>query len=237
MKEPENLYTALISMYGPQGWWPVPALEGTEGYTRGGYHPGVFPSYGSLERYQIVCGAVLTQNTTWKNARYALERMMAEGVTDPRDVLTIEETRLAELIRPSGYYNQKARKLRAVTAFLMEQGTLEHGYPPGRADLLDIWGVGPETADSILLYAFDVPVFVVDAYTRRLFSRLMFKDVPRDYGGLQWYITRRIPEDVRMYQEFHALIVRHCKDVCKKRPLCAVCPFPGECGGNAGLVF
>ena len=224
-----EIYNTLLKSYGQQGWWPIPARVGTEGFNEGGYHPGVFPGYDSYDRYQIIAGAILTQNTTWKNARKALVRLLSEGIEDGKKLLSVGEDRLAELIRTSGYYNQKAKKLKLCLTFFHEGGYLETGNPPARDELLELWGIGPETADSILLYAFNVPVFVIDAYTKRFFARLYPSCADYTYEKMRCVFQNNLRRNIQLYQEYHALIVRHCKGICRKKPNCTGCSFSKKC--------
>jgi len=185
------------------------------------------------DRFEIAVGAVLTQNTIWSNVRSALQTLLqytdeqGNGLS-PRTILDMEPEKLAELIRSSGYYNQKARKLHLLSDFLDDCREA-----PERGDLLDIWGIGPETADSILLYAFDRPVFVIDAYTRRIYSRVKGQSIgttAEEYHKLQKIFTDTVPAHTVIYREYHALLVLHAKQVCKKnRPACRGCPLKETC--------
>ncbi|MBN2049643.1 MAG: DNA repair protein, partial [Spirochaetales bacterium] len=203
----KDLYDTLLETYGPQGWWPLSHRIGEPGFTSEGYHPGVFPVLREEDRFHIVTGAVLTQNTAWKNVRKALTALEDAKIRRAEDLAVLPLDNLSQLIRPSGYYNQKAKKLQGVMGFFLRGGHLKTGIPPERPRLLNVWGIGPETVDSILLYAFDVPVFVVDAYTFRLWERFFGSSCNKDYHALQESITRELPRDARVYQEFHALIV------------------------------
>lgn len=229
MIQAQELFQHLIEIYDHQGWWPIPSRAETRGYNGGGYHPGCFPDYSPADRFEIAAGAVLTQNTTWKNARRALHNLAEAGISGAEELLSLPEASLAECIRPSGYFNQKAKKLRLCIGFLLKDTFLQTGSPPDRSDLLKLWGIGPETADSILLYAFYVPVFVIDTYTRRFFSRLDPSFADYDYPRLQAFFHESLPRDVELYQEYHALIVRHSKEYCTKRPQCRDCPLKHHC--------
>ena len=169
-------------------------------------------------------GAVLTQNTAWTNASAALAGLRKAGVRLPPDILRLSSRRLARLIRSSGYFNQKARKLRSIAAFFSGRGALAGGAAPARDALLSEWGIGPETADSILLYAFHVPVFVVDAYTRRILSRIGLIGGRETYGDIQNLFHSSLEARASLYNEYHALIVAHAKEHCRARPECASCP-------------
>lgn len=230
------LYETLFVHYGHQGWWPIMSRAGEEGYDEGGYHPGIYPSIredgGAL--FDVACGAVLTQNTSWKNAESALREMRMRGIDSFPKIAEADIGRLADTVRSSGYYNQKAKKLKALT------GTLSGLGAPGKIDpaslrkrLLQVWGLGPETVDSILLYAFDIPYFVLDAYTQRLVGRLFGSPALCRGGGwypcLQDLFHRSIRRDTVVYGEYHALIVRHCKEACTVRPRCDRCMLTPRC--------
>lgn len=196
-----RIYERLLGALGPQGWWPVGhGLEPPE--------------------WEIMVGAVLTQNTAWGNVERALENLARAGIRDRESLLKVPEGRLAGLIKPSGYYNQKARKLRILAGF---------GGTHTREGLLALWGVGPETADSILLYARNVPVFVIDAYTRRVFSRSGLIDPGWGYEQTREFFESRLPRDPGVYKEYHALIVELAKRHCRPRPRCSGCPMERFC--------
>jgi endonuclease-3 related protein len=197
-----EIYEALLKRFGPQEWWPM----------SGRFSP---------PEWEVEVGAILTQNAAWKNVEKALDNLIREGITRKKDILRVHEKKLAELIIPSGYYNQKARKLRILAGF---------SGKPTRESLLSLWGIGPETADSILLYAYGVPEFVVDAYTRRIFTRLGILSGKETYSEVKEVFESRIPADVELYKEFHALIVRLAKENCRTKPECGGCPLEGRCG-------
>jgi endonuclease III related protein len=216
-----RLYRSLQAAYGPQGWWPLPSRCGRPGFDDRGYHPGDFTEpRDDAGRFEVALGAVLTQNTAWVNAERALIALVRAGVLLPTDVPGCGQRRLAALVRPSGSYNVKARKLVGLASFFAERGL---DRAADRADLLGVWGVGPETADSILLYAFRHPVFVVDAYTRRLLARLGAIEGREPYGEVQDLFHRALAPDPDLFNEFHALIVRHGKDHCRATPACEGC--------------
>ena len=169
-------------------------------------------------------GAVLTQNTAWANASAALAALRTAGIRLPSDLLALPRRRLARLIRTSGYFNQKARKLQSIAAFFSGRGALAAGAAPPREALLSQWGIGPETADSILLYAFQVPIFVVDAYTRRILSRIGVIDGRERYAVIQGLFHAAFRPDAARFNEYHAVIVQHAKMHCRTRPECASCP-------------
>jgi endonuclease-3 related protein len=200
-----NIYDFLLEEYGPQGWWPL----------RGRY----FPAH--EDPFEVAAGAVLTQNTSWSNASSALESLREARMLDPEYIRSCDRSALAGVIRSSGYHNQKAERLQALSRFFLE--SCSAGRIPGREELLCIRGIGPETADSILLYAFHVPVFVIDAYTRRLLSRAGLAREDASYGELQALFMENLPQEEGLFNEYHALIVRHGKDICRRMPHCKGC--------------
>ena len=220
MKDVSRLYEVLLSAYGPQGWWPSAWNAGRSGFDVRGYHPGDyhFPR-AAAQRLEIAVGAVLTQNTAWTNVEKAMERLKEAGVTSARAIRGTPLRRLSSLIKASGYYNQKAKKLKALAGLLAG-----HRGAPSRDALLSVWGVGEETADSILLYAYGRPLFVVDAYTRRLLERLGTLCGGERYGEIQRIFHDTLPVRHELYNEYHALIVEHAKRRCRTKPLCAGCP-------------
>ncbi len=196
-----KIYRRLLHAFGPQNWWPV----------KNGFRP---------KEWEICVGAVLTQNTNWKNVEKALENMKKHGIVSREDIIRIDTEKLAEIIKPAGYYNQKAKKLKALASL---EGKIT------REKLLSVWGVGPETADSILLYAYGKPYFVIDAYTRRVFSRLGLVKETSSYEELRHFFEKNLPRDIQIYKEYHALIVELAKRFCKKKPFCEKCPISDYC--------
>lgn len=233
-----GLYAELFAAYGPQGWWPLPSRAGRRGYDDHGYHPGnLAVPRDRAARFEVALGAVLTQNTAWTNAERALGALAAAGlradgrgiphrpvVPLPEDLLACSTRTLARLVKASGSYRSKALKLRNLASFFAAHG---FSRAPDRADLLAVWGVGPETADSILLYAFGEPVFVVDAYTRRLLARRGVIGGTEPYADVQGLFFRALGPDAGVCNECHALVVRHAKEHCRARPRCAGCPVSG----------
>ena len=175
-------------------------------------------------RFEVIMGAVLTQNTAWTNADAALSRLLDAGVRLPSDILALPLGRLAVLIRSSGYFNQKAKKLKAVAELFSRPRSLTPAGAPSRDALLSRWGIGPETADSILLYAFHKPVFVVDAYTRRVLLRIGLIQGTESYEDIQALFHDALEQDPALYNEYHALIVQHARRHCTTRPECVSCP-------------
>lgn len=202
-----EILNILLKNYGPRHWWPASTP------------------------FEMMVGAILTQNTTWKNAEKALLNFGNDLSPEYLAAVDIEE--LASLIRPSGYYNQKALKLKALTDWFKKYSysIYEAEKVAGdilRNELLAVKGIGPETADSILLYALNKPYFVVDAYTRRILSRLGY-NTPKKYDDLRLLIEANLPADLYIYNEFHALIVEHAKQHCRKKPVCKGCPLEFNC--------
>lgn len=201
-----EVFRRLFSAYGPQGWWP-----------------GETP-------FEVCMGAILTQNTAWANVEKAIENLRSAGVFDPDSLLSLPHAELAALIRPAGYFNQKARKIKDFLSWFRDVRGFEamEGMETSalRESLLSIRGIGPETADSILLYALGRPVFVVDAYTIRILARHELIDPDADYHSVQCLFQDNLPRDPRMFNEFHALFVRLGKSRCRRRePLCEACPL------------
>lgn len=198
-----QLYQRLFSGYGPQGWWPARLP------------------------FEVMIGAVLTQNTAWTNVERAIANLRRARCLSARRILDRRDSELAELIRPSGYFNIKARRLKSLCAWYLERGGLaalrRRDTGDLREDLLAVHGIGPETADDILLYALERPVFVIDAYTRRLFGRLGWIRGDEAYDSLRLAIEAALDPDVPLFNEYHALIVRHAKEPCSNRRACRHC--------------
>jgi endonuclease-3 related protein len=211
------IYCKLLKAYGPQGWWPL-----TVKHRFTPKHRGEKPDT-EKRKFEIILGAILTQNTAWTNVEKAIANLNKKKLLSKEKIRKLPEKRLAELIRPSGYYNQKARKIKAMVKFL------DSKKPLSRKNLLKVWGIGPETADSILLYAYEQPFFVIDAYTGRVFTRLGLAKNNIEYEELQRMFHRKLPRNVKMYKEYHALIVEHCKRFCMKKPLCKECVIRNLC--------
>lgn len=203
----DEVYQRLLATYGPQRWWP-----------------GETP-------FEVLIGAVLVQNTNWKNVEKAIANLRDQELLDPHslDHLSVEE--LEELIRPAGYYRIKAKRLRNLLKLLVEHydGDLEAMFQTSlatlREELLSINGIGPETADSILLYAGHLPSFVVDTYTLRVFARHGWVGFETEYHELKDYFESGLESDVALFNEYHALLVRVGKEHCGKTPRCEGCPL------------
>ena len=209
-----EIFKALYSIYGPQEWWPGDS------------------------QFEIMVGAILTQNTAWRNVSLAIDNLKSEELLDLVAFLEAEPERVKTLIAPAGYFNVKYKRLRSFLEYLKDIDLERFRSAPIddlRSELLGVNGIGPETADSILLYAFDRPVFVVDSYTRRLFSRLGYGWMEKaPYEEVQEFFMRELPSESDLYNEFHALIVAHCKKICRKEPLCSACAISSQCAIENG---
>jgi endonuclease III related protein len=203
-----NYFNAMFEAHGPQHWWP------------------------GRSRFEIIVGAILTQNTSWANVQAAIKHLRAARLLTPHAIEAVAVGKLARLIRPSGYFRQKAKKLKAFTRFLFTEysGSLTRMFrtPTSmvRNELLSVHGIGPETADSILLYAGNHPVFVVDAYARRILERHVLATPKHSYEELRLLFESSLPRDPQLFNEYHALIVHTGKNFCRKsQPLCSACPL------------
>jgi len=178
-------------------------------------------------------GAILTQNTAWSNVEKAIANLRAANCLNASAITDMSHDELAALLRPSGYFNIKAKRLRAFCEWLLAQGgeqaVARHETAAMREALLKVYGVGPETADDIVLYAFERPVFVIDTYTRRIFSRLGVISGDEDYEALRDLFESTLTGEAKLYNEYHALIVMHGKDVCKVKPQCHECVLADKC--------
>ena len=203
-----KIYNSLYNYFGPLNWWP-----------------GDTP-------FEIMVGAILTQNTSWSNVEKAINNLKKENLLEPRKLYRISREELAQLIKPSGYYNIKARRLKNfINLFVNDfEGSAKKIFSGDsgelRKKLLNVNGIGPETADSILLYAGRKPFFVVDAYTKRIFSRHKLISKDSTYYQIQEFFTNNLDRDVKLFNEFHAQIVMLGKTICtSKNPDCAKCPI------------
>ena len=198
-----GLYDRLLAAYGPQCWWPAESA------------------------FEVIVGAVLTQNTSWKNVEKAITSLKKAGNLDLDRIAAIAQDELAELIKSSGFFNVKGQRLKNLCEWLQSQGGLDAlaTWDTGRlrAALLSVSGIGPETADDILLYAFNRPVFVVDTYARRLLKKLGLIEGGEDYETLRQMFESCLPPDHSLYNEYHALIVRHAKEKCIRDNHCRHC--------------
>jgi len=180
--------------------------------------------------FEVMVGAVLTQNTAWRNVERAIANLQQANLLNPTAITDLSSVELALYLRPAGYFNVKARRLQSLCRFLLDQPKPERLKTVElRTRLLAVHGIGPETADDILLYAFQRPVFVIDAYTRRLFGRLGLLDAKAPYDALRRCFETALDPDLEMFNEYHALIVAHAKHVCRSRPCCEQCCLSSVC--------
>ncbi len=204
-----EIYQRLYQNFGPQHWWPA------------------------RTRFEVMVGAILTQNTNWGNVERSISKLRAANALTPERIARMPLRRLKVLIHSSGFYNQKAAKLKAFSRFLFDRYGGSVAKMRGketaklREELLALNGIGPETADSILLYALDKPIFVIDAYTRRVFSRHGFLSERHGYDQWQRLFMDNLPREAAVYNEYHALIVHLAKSRCRRRPDCRGCPLEG----------
>ena len=204
-----DIYQALYKHYGTQHWWPGDSA------------------------FEIMVGAVLTQNTSWTNVEKAIQNLKTAEALTAEAIVSATAKQLAEWLRPSGYFNVKARRLQAFCQWLLAAGgeaeLARRETATLRRELLSVHGIGPETADDILLYALDRPVFVIDAYTRRLFSRLGLVDGSEPYEELRELFETGLTNDPQLFSEYHALIVIHAKDTCRTKARCELCCLARQC--------
>lgn len=224
---PKQIYTNLYNEFGPQNWWPMDHLH--------------HQHHKSDPRFEIMIGAILTQNTAWKNVEKAIQKLKKHHLLSVSSIKNADESLLKQSIRSSGYFNQKAKRLRYLAQYLDHHynGNLHDFFSQEtknlRKELLGLHGIGPETADSILLYAGEKPVFVVDSYTKRLCKRLPLPVNAESYHQIQSFFEKELTEEyfndelVQIYNEFHALIVNLGKYFCKPKPVCPNCPLLSFC--------
>lgn len=204
-----GVYHKLFAANGKQHWWPGDSA------------------------FEIMVGAVLTQNTAWTNVEKAIANLKKAKALSPQAIVKAHSRRLAGWLKPSGYFNIKAQRLRAMCQWLIAQGGVRKLARLSTSDLrralLTVHGIGPETADDILLYVFNRPVFVIDAYTRRIFTRLGLIGGTEDYETLRHIFEDALDSNAGLFNEYHALVVVHGKDVCRQRPLCDHCCLAEDC--------
>ncbi|MCU7880179.1 MAG: endonuclease III domain-containing protein [Candidatus Thiodiazotropha sp. (ex Lucinoma aequizonata)] len=200
------IFHQLYDRYGSQHWWPAETP------------------------FEVMVGAVLTQNAAWRNVEIAIANLKAVGRLELESILAMPIEALAQAIRPAGYFNIKAKRLQHLCQFLQQHPELDQlDSDQLRRQLLSVHGIGPETADDILLYAFNRPVFVIDAYTRRLFSRLGLVEADIGYESMREEFERVLGADPCLFNEYHALIVIHAKEICRPLPMCGTCPLVQLC--------
>lgn len=203
-----ELYQLLQAEHGNLRWWPADTP------------------------FEVALGAILTQATAWRNVEKAIENLKAANAFTAEQIHAISQDELEKLLHPSGYFRMKAKKVRAIVEHIIERPMevmFQQDVPDLRKELLSIYGVGPETADSIILYAAEKPSFVVDTYTYRLFSRLGWVEGNFHYERLRALFMDNLPHDVNLFNEYHALVVRHGARVCKKTPDCESCFLQSQC--------
>lgn len=222
-----EIYNLLMKIYGEQNWWPI--VENKKCLYKKEF---MKRERTDEEIFEIMVGAILTQNTSWTNVVSAIINLKENNVFSIDKIVKIEHKELSNLIKPAGYYNQKAKKLKILAEFLNNNqinklrklSTYEL-----RNSFLSLWGIGCETADSIVLYGFNKPIFVVDAYTKRIFLRLGKIKEDSEYEDIRNFFEKNLPQDSFIYKEYHALIVEFGKNLCKKKPLCDDCIFKANC--------
>ena len=224
-----SIYMDLRSNLGPQLWWPVTS----EGQFIPEYSGG---PKNEKQQLEVCFGAILAQNTTWKNAEKAIIELNKNHLIDVKKILEISNEKLSGIIKSSGYHNQKTKKLKNFCNFLSfnHNGNLQKFFQNNikrlREELLSVNGIGPETADSIMLYAAKKPIFVIDAYAKRIINRVGFKEA--SYDELQQLFMKSLPNSEKLFNEYHALLVELGKNICKKEPLCSKCPINVCCNYN-----
>ena len=202
-----KIFHKLLSFYGPRKWWPAKT------------------------RFEVIVGAILTQNVSWSNAKIAVIRLKKTGYLTPQAILKASHKQIAPLIKTSRFYNQKTEKLKVFCHYLIDKygGSLDRMFSQDtdilRQDLLSLKGIGKETADSILLYAGNKLSFVVDAYTKRFLERFGILNSQVTYDEIKKFFTDNLPKNIYTYNEYHALIVHHCYAICKAVPICQKCPI------------
>jgi endonuclease-3 related protein len=214
-----DIYHRLMACYGPQHWWPAE------------------------EPFEVIVGAILTQSAAWTNVEKAIANLKSAGALSPEALRRLPLDKLASLVHPCGYYNAKALKLKSLAHWLGEyhKDNLDELFSADidhlRQQLLGIRGIGEETADSIILYAASKPVFVIDAYTRRIVKRLGLAPDSNNYSGYQALFMLNLPNDARLFNEYHALLVCLAKDVCRSQPRCQQCCLGDICqsGSKRGV--
>lgn len=202
-----KIYNRLLKHYGPQNWWPAKT------------------------RFEVIVGAILTQNVNWNNAKIAVDTLKRKKIFSPCVIITTHHKLIASAIKSSRFYNQKTKKLKSFCNYLLRKynGSLNKMFSEEtdklRKELLSIKGIGKETADSILLYAGKKLSFVSDAYTKRFLERYGLLNDKSGYDDIRYFFMSNLPQDVYIYNEFHALIVHHCYNICKSKPNCSQCPI------------
>lgn len=206
---PLKIYQKLLKHFGKQKWWPAKT------------------------KFEVIVGAILTQRTNWKNVEKAIQRLKEAEKLNILSLATEEKRYIEDLIHPSGFYKQKTERLILLSRYILEnyEGVLHSFFKKSikemRRELLSLKGIGPETADSILLYSAEKLILPIDAYTLRIFTRV--RSSVENYSQMQRYLMDELPQEIEVYKEFHALIVKLGKVFCKKKPLCHLCPLENTC--------
>ena len=249
----KSIYSKLYSHYGPQHWWPVTkkgvipkcrkpsVFEHAKNSYRNflAYHKNI--NLNEKQKLEICFGAILTQNTHWKNVEKAIINLNKNQLINVKKILKINNKKLASIIKSSGYHNQKAKKLKNFSLFLINNynGNINKFFNNEikilREKLLSINGIGPETADSIILYAAKKPIFVIDAYTKRIMNKVGYKE--NNYEELQDLFMKNLNSNEKLFNEYHALLVELGKNICKKKPLCDKCPINTRCNYYNNIVL
>ena len=210
-----EIFKILYKKFGPQRWWPVKSKKDDQA------------------KFEIIIGAILTQNTAWKNVEKAIDNLHQHNLININRIAKLSTKKLASLIKSAGYYNQKAVRLKEIAKHLTNYKNISEFLNKDinklRKELLNIKGIGLETADSIILYAANKPIFVIDAYTKRIFSRLGMCNKQTSYEELQKFFMENLPLDYKIFNEYHALLVELGKHYCKKKPNCVGCPLRNIC--------
>ncbi|MFH1359517.1 MAG: endonuclease III domain-containing protein [Candidatus Omnitrophota bacterium] len=203
----EKIYQQLLNAFGPQEWWPADSC------------------------FEVMIGAILTQNTNWKNVEKAIANLRKRDLLTFTKLDRLSVRQLAALVKPAGYYNIKSQRIKEFLAFMRKEykgdvrAMAKTECLKLRGQLLSVKGIGPETADSILLYALNKPIFVVDAYTKRILLRHHLISTQADYPTIQNFFMQHIKKEAEIYNEYHALLVRCAKEFCRATPLCEACPL------------
>ncbi len=200
-----EIYERLIEHYGNLNWWP------------------------GNSRDEVIIGAILTQNTSWTQVEKAIHNLQDKNLLSLQEIYSADHNTIAELIKPSGFFTQKTGYLKNTAEFFLQNDVMQLNNSEFRKKLLSVKGIGQETADSILLYAFDIPFFVIDAYTKRIFSRLGFCNKSIKYNDLQTYFMQEINPEPKLYNNYHAMIVNLAKDNCRTKPVCENCCLKTRC--------
>ncbi len=210
-----TIFGLLREYYGAQNWWP------------------------SESKFETIVGSILTQNTAWRNAEYAINNLKASGLMSPEAIRKINESSLAEIIRPSGYYKSKAVKLKAICKYIKlydDRIEIWENMNPAelRNELLEVYGVGPETADAIVLYVANLPTFVIDTYTQRIITRVLPNLKLNKYTEFKSFFENHLPQNAQLFNEYHALLDTHAKETChKNNPDCSKCPLNRICQSSS----